>query len=112
MQQSCGCLADVMIKVGVSTRLPLDCARRAPEDCICALDAPLHIFIGADVGSWRGPHLKLQVRLLTTGVEAKDVEVAKDILGAILSGHVEGLPGDDADMAEPEAEEQPRGGRR
>ena len=47
-----------------------------------------------------------------TGVEAKDVEVAKDILGAILSGHVEGLPGDDADMAEPEDEEQPRGGRR
>ncbi len=47
-----------------------------------------------------------------TGVEARDVEVAKDILGAILSGHVEGMPGDDADMAEAAAEEEPRGGRR
>ncbi|CAL5229434.1 g12756 [Coccomyxa viridis] len=49
---------------------------------------------------------------LSTGVEAKDVEVAKDILGAILSGHMEGMPGDDADMAEAEAQDEPRGGRR
>lgn len=46
------------------------------------------------------------------GVEAKDVEVAKDILDAIMSGHVEGLPDDDATMAEAEAEDEPRGGRR
>ena len=46
------------------------------------------------------------------GVEAKDVEVAKDILDAIMSGHVEGLPDDDATMAEAEAEDTPHGGRR
>ena len=38
--------------------------------------------------------------------------MAKDILGAILSGHVEGMPGDDADMGEAAAEDEPRGGRR
>lgn len=48
------------------------------------------------------------------GVEEKDVEVAKDILDAIMSGHVEGMPGEGADMAaEEEAQEQaPRGARR
>ena len=43
------------------------------------------------------------------------MEVAKDILDAIMSGHVEGMPGEDADMAaEEEAaqEEAPRGARR
>jgi len=40
------------------------------------------------------------------------VEVAKDMLNAILSGHVEGMPSDDAEMAEAEAREEPRGGRR
>ena len=52
---------------------------------------------------------------LHAGVEEKDVEVAKDILDAIMSGHVEGMPGEDADMAaEEEAaqEEAPRGARR
>ena len=38
--------------------------------------------------------------------------MAKDILGAILSGQVEGMPGDDADMAEAEGQDEPRGGRR
>ena len=51
---------------------------------------------------------------LHAGVEEKDVEVAKDILDAIMSGHVEGMPGEDADMAaEEEAQaEAPRGARR
>ena len=40
------------------------------------------------------------------------MEVARDILDAIMSGHVEGLPDDDATMAEAEAEDEPRGGRR
>lgn len=61
------------------------------------------------------PGSNFQFVSLCTGVEAKDVEVAKDILSAIMSGHVEGLPeGDDADMAEAEAETQeaPRNGGR
>ena len=42
------------------------------------------------------------------------MEVAKDILDAIMSGHVEGMPGEDAEMAaEEEAQEEaPRGGHR
>lgn len=48
------------------------------------------------------------------GVEEKDVEVAKDILDAIMSGHVEGMPGEDAEMAAEEEtqEEAPHGARR
>ena len=38
--------------------------------------------------------------------------MAKELLDAILSGHVEGMPSDDAEMAEAEAREEPRGGRR
>ena len=42
------------------------------------------------------------------------MEVAKDILDAIMSGHVEGMPGEDAEMAaEEETQERaPRGARR
>ena len=53
-------------------------------------------------------------RHVHVGVEEKDVEVAKDILDAIMSGHVEGMPGEDAEAAaEEEAQDEaPRGARR
>ena len=55
------------------------------------------------------PHIMAMCaqRHMHAGVEEKDVEVAKDILDAIMSGHVEGMPGEDADMgAEEEAQEE------
>ena len=51
--------------------------------------------------------------IVHVGVEEQDVEVAKGVLDAIMSGHVEGMPGEDAEMAEDAAQEEaPRGARR
>ena len=91
------------------------CKGMHPQDCPCRLRMLLHDEAQMTCACCVRQAWTLVTKIpgsRVTGVEAKDVEVAKNILGAILSGHVEGMPGDDADMAEAEALEESRGGRR